>query len=160
VEVVAFRMRVQPGLVSSQPCVNLTPMTYRATLRASGILGALGVGLGAFGAHALEDLLMSRGMTETWKTGVSYHLLHTVALLGVGVWMRSEESVQRCCLRWVPAAWILGVVLFSGSIYGIALGGPRWLGPVTPLGGLSLIAGWVLVAVAALNPKGTVNGTT
>jgi uncharacterized membrane protein YgdD (TMEM256/DUF423 family) len=130
-------------------------MTYRATLRASGILGALGVGLGAFGAHALQDLLTNRGMTETWKTAVTYHLLHTVALLALAAWMRSAESEQRSCLRWVPTAWILGIVLFSGSLYGLALGGPRWLGPVTPVGGLCLIAGWCMIVVAAPHPKRT-----
>lgn len=114
-----------------------------------GLLGASGVALGAFGAHALHDNLVARGMLEAWKTAVSYHLTHTAALLAVTLWLqgRPQKSPRLAGAAW---AWILGVGLFSGSLYALALGGPRWLGPVTPLGGLAFIVGWGLVMVEGL----------
>lgn len=124
-------------------------MSYRYLLPITGLLGVLGVALGAFGAHALHDGLLARGMLEAWKTAVNYHLMHTAALLTVSLWLqgRSQKSSRLAGAAW---AWILGVVLFSGSLYGLALGGPRLLGPVTPLGGLAFIVGWGLVLVEGL----------
>jgi uncharacterized membrane protein YgdD (TMEM256/DUF423 family) len=124
-------------------------MSYRYLLPITGLLGVLGVALGAFGAHALHESLLARGMLEAWKTAVSYHLTHTAALLAVSLWLqgRPQKSPRLTGAAW---AWILGVVLFSGSLYGLALGGPRLLGPVTPLGGLAFIGGWVLVLVEGL----------
>ena len=108
---------------------------------AAGLLGFTGVALGAFGAHALKDTLAVRGTAATWQTAVLYHLIHAAALLALvgvaGSWTNA---------RWIGACWCLGVVLFSGSLYGLALGGPKLLGPVTPLGGLLFLAGWLLVA--------------
>ena len=126
-------------------------MSYRYLLPITGLLGVSGVALGAFGAHALHDGLLARGMLEAWKTAVNYHLMHTAALLAVSLWLqgRSQKSPRLAGAAW---AWILGVVLFSGSLYGLALGGPRLLGPVTPLGGLAFIVGWVLVLVEGLKP--------
>ena len=124
-------------------------MNHRTTLLAAGLLGATGVGFGAFGAHALREFLLERGMTSAWDTGARYQLLHAVALLAAAAWQR---SAQGAVLRRVSAAalcWCAGIVLFSGSLYGLAAGGPHWLGPVTPLGGLALLAGWLCVASAA-----------
>ena len=106
----------------------------RSTIIAAGLLGFTGVALGAFGAHALKDTLAANGTIATWQTAVLYQLIHAVALLTSpgGPW------VNRC--------WIAGVVLFSGSLYWLALGGPKFLGPVTPLGGISLLLGWALLA--------------
>lgn len=108
---------------------------------AAGILGFTGVALGAFGAHALKETLTARGSVATWQTAVLYHLIHAVALLALvgvaGGWTN---------VRWIGVCWSVGVVLFSGSLYWLALGGPKILGPVTPLGGLAFLAGWLLVA--------------
>jgi uncharacterized membrane protein YgdD (TMEM256/DUF423 family) len=125
-------------------------MNHRLPLLAAALFGATGVAAGAFGAHALRPFLIERGMLDAWETGVHYQLLHAVALLGLAGWLRGERgtaSVSRAA--WAVRCWCLGMVFFSGSLYLLASGGPRWLGPVTPLGGLSLIAGWLCVAAAA-----------
>jgi uncharacterized membrane protein YgdD (TMEM256/DUF423 family) len=110
------------------------------------VLAATGVGLGAFGAHGLKARLGDA--LGTWETGVSYHLLHALALFGVAVLLRviGDATLLR------SAGWLFafGVLAFSGSLYALALGGPRMLGPVTPLGGLAFIAGWVCIAVWAV----------
>lgn len=124
--------------------------TFCFPLLAAGVLGVTGVGLGAMGAHALRTVLAERGMLQAWETASRYHLFHAVALLGIAAWVRhaGAESGARL-LFWTARLWCIGVLLFSGSLYWLALGGPRWLGPVTPLGGLALMAGWLLVALAA-----------
>ncbi len=101
-------------------------------------LGALGVALGAFGAHGLRGRVSAEQLAS-WTTATQYHLLHGVALLALGLWASyTARSVT------VPATlWSLGIVLFSGSIYLLILTEQRWLGPVTPIGGLCLLAGWL-----------------
>ena len=122
----------------------------RALLVSLGLLGAAGIALGAFGAHALADTLAARGLENAWETAVLYHLVHVVAALCVvGAGVFADQPLG----RGIVIAWLAGIVLFSGSLYGIALGGPRWLGPVTPLGGLAFIAGWLALAVAALRAR-------
>jgi uncharacterized membrane protein YgdD (TMEM256/DUF423 family) len=118
----------------------MNPNTRWITL-AAGLLGLTGVALGAFGAHALKDTLAAGGHTETWRTAVLYHLLHAVALLALAGWRDSHGGPDTR----VAGCWIAGVCLFSGSLYALSLGGPSFLGPVTPLGGLSLLAGWSLL---------------
>ena len=91
-------------------------------------------------------------MTQTWDTAVKYQLIHAVALLALAAWAearRSKSPDGQRLLGWAARCWLVGSVLFSGSLYALAMGAPHWLGPVTPLGGLALITGWVLVAVAA-----------
>jgi uncharacterized membrane protein YgdD (TMEM256/DUF423 family) len=122
----------------------------RIHLKIAGIFGFLGVSAGAFGAHALKDMLNERAMTQTWQTAVLYTLIHTCSLLIIGLLDGINSS------RWINRAghcWMIGVLLFSGSLYGLALGGPRFLGPITPLGGLFLLAGWLCVFVAAMKAK-------
>jgi uncharacterized membrane protein YgdD (TMEM256/DUF423 family) len=123
-------------------------MNHRVPILAAGLLGASGVAAGAFGAHALKPFLVQAGTLETWQTAVHYHLVHAVALLGLGAWMRAEEAspAKGAGAAW---CWIVGVVLFSGSLYLLAMGAPHWIGPVTPLGGLALILGWLGLAAAA-----------
>jgi uncharacterized membrane protein YgdD (TMEM256/DUF423 family) len=116
---------------------------------AAGLLGLLGVALGAFGAHALKDTLAAGGHTGTWQTAVLYHLIHAVALLGLAGWRDAHGGPDRR-IAW---CWVAGVVMFSGSLYALSLGGPRFLGPVTPLGGVAFIAGWALVAWNAWKPR-------
>jgi len=112
--------------------------------------GVSAVALGAFGAHALRPLLTERGSLDTWTTASLYHLLHAVALLAATVAVGDQADPLRV-RSWSRAAycWAAGVTLFSGSLYVLALGGPRWLGPITPLGGVLLIVGWFLVAFTA-----------
>jgi uncharacterized membrane protein YgdD (TMEM256/DUF423 family) len=124
-------------------------MNHRTTLFAAGLLGATGVACGAFGAHALRDWLAERGMTVAWETAARYQLLHAVALFGAAIWSRQAQGAVQRRVGWAAACWCLGIVLFCGSLYGLAAGGPRWLGPVTPLGGLALLAGWLCLCAAA-----------
>jgi uncharacterized membrane protein YgdD (TMEM256/DUF423 family) len=115
-------------------------------------LGALSGGtavvLGAFGAHALRARLAETALA-TWQTAVSYQFSHALALLAVAILLRLGWGAERP-LTLAGVAFSVGIVLFSGSLYLLALGGPRWLGPVTPVGGLGFILGWVALAVAAL----------
>lgn len=124
-------------------------MKPRPTLLAAGLLGLTGVALGAFGAHALRDTLLERGMTTAWETASRYQLLHAVALLGVATGVRTGTAPAQRWLGRAALCWTVGTLIFSGSLYALAMGGPRWLGPVTPLGGLSLMVGWICVVVAA-----------
>ena len=124
-------------------------MNHRSTFFAAGLFGAAGVGLGALGAHALEPFLTERGMAHAWDTGARYHIIHAVALLAVAVWLQNAQGAAARRASWAARCWVIGITLFSGSLYGLAVGGPRWLGPVTPLGGVALLAGWAFVAAAA-----------
>jgi uncharacterized membrane protein YgdD (TMEM256/DUF423 family) len=125
---------------------------YCFPLLAAGVLGLTGVAIGAFGAHALKATLIERGMMQAWETGSRYHLFHAVALIGVAAWtLAANGSSGTRFMFWAARLWCIGVVLFSGSLYWLALGGPRWLGPVTPLGGVALMAGWLLLAIAAFS---------
>lgn len=109
--------------------------------RLAAILAALAVGLGAFGAHALNEQLSAAGMTDVWETAHLYHLVHAIALFAL--------SMTRF-FRFGPACLILvGMTLFSGSLYGLALSDWKWLGPVTPLGGTAFIIAWIWLAAAA-----------
>lgn len=131
----------------------MSAVSSTAFLAVAAALGALGVMLGAFGAHGLKAHLGQAGL-ETWQTAVTYHLIHALALLAVGVWLRFAAAAPPAAgsAALVIAGWafVIGVVLFSGSLYALALGGPRLLGPVTPLGGLAFIVGWLALLWAAL----------
>ena len=123
-------------------------------LLAAGVLGLTGVALGAFGAHGLKATLVERGMMQVWETAARYHLFHAVALLGIAAWSQARpgRSDDRLMV-WTARCWCAGAVIFSGSLYWIALGGPRWLGPITPLGGIALMVGWLLVTIAAFSKR-------
>jgi uncharacterized membrane protein YgdD (TMEM256/DUF423 family) len=88
-------------------------------------------------------------MANVWETAVRYHLLHAVGLLGIAIWLRQRPAAAEWPPRWAARSWIVGTILFSGSLYGLALGGPRWLGPVTPFGGVGFVCGWILLIIAA-----------
>lgn len=102
------------------------------------LAGASGVLLGAFGAHGLRARL-SPEQLAVWETAVQYHLLHALALLALALFAQGGGRG----VTWPATLWAVGVVLFSGSLYLLALGAPRGLGPLTPLGGLALVAGWL-----------------
>jgi len=123
---------------------------HRLYLTLAAGLGCLAVALGAFGAHGLAKFLASFDdgalRLDWWKTAAQYHLAHALALgLAAGVVGDTRAGRVAC------VAFALGIVLFSGSLYTMTLTGTRWLGAVTPLGGLSMMAGWVALAVAALS---------
>ena len=107
---------------------------------------ALAVALGAFGAHGLKARLSSE-MLDVWQTAVQYHAWHALGLLAAGVSGFHFEGIWIRSAGWLFAA---GIVLFSGSLYALALGAPRALGAVTPLGGLAFILGWLALAVGVI----------
>ena len=101
-------------------------------------LGGLAVMFGAFGAHALKGRIGADAL-GWWQTAVEYQMWHALALLGLGF---------SGAPKWRLAAWLMvaGVLVFSGTLYALALGAPKWLGAVTPLGGIGMILGWALLA--------------
>ncbi|PTX91822.1 DUF423 domain-containing protein [Opitutus sp. ER46] len=129
--------------------------THRILLLLAGFLGLTGVALGALGAHRLGPLLAQRGMIATWETGARYHLFHAVALLAVAALHRSANASAARRLAVAAWAWAVGVLLFSGSLYWFALGGPRPLVYATPLGGIALLVGWGLVLASAFSKDDT-----
>lgn len=106
------------------------------------INGFLAVAFGAFGAHALKDIL-SAGLLEVFKTGVDYQAMHALALLAVGLCARSGRETALNLAGWAFAS---GILLFSGSLYLLALTDIRWLGAITPLGGAAFLLGWAALA--------------
>lgn len=114
---------------------------------ASALLGFLAVGLGAFGAHGLKDRLSAEAL-GLWETATLYALVHAAAALAIGLHARAGLAVYS---GW---AMCVGIIVFSGSLYAMALGAPRWFGAITPLGGVSFLIGWGLVAAYALRQPG------
>jgi uncharacterized membrane protein YgdD (TMEM256/DUF423 family) len=113
--------------------------TARTALILSALLGAAAIGLGAFGAHALQGLLEASGRAGTWQTATLYHLVHAVAL----VWLATLPVWEKARAAWT--CLFAGVAVFSGSLYLLCLTGTAWLGAVTPVGGVLMIAGWLLL---------------
>lgn len=111
---------------------------------------AFAVMLGAFGAHALKNKVTSEQLAW-WHTGVEYHVYHALALLVIGTLMAAQPQLA------LPkgSAWALqiGIVIFSGSLYAMTLGAPRWFGAITPIGGTAFIVGWLWLAYAAWEYK-------
>jgi uncharacterized membrane protein YgdD (TMEM256/DUF423 family) len=113
----------------------------------AGISGGLAVVLGAFGAHGLKAQL-SAELLATFETGVNYQMYHALALLAVALaFSRLNDSSVLALAGWM---FIAGTLLFSGSLYLLALTGVRWLGAITPFGGIAFIAGWACLALAFL----------
>ena len=115
-------------------------------IRLGSLLMFAGVALGAFGARALKTMLTEEG-TGWWQTAVLYHLIHGLGLIAVG-WLTIFKP-QAHLLRASGWLFVLGIVLFSGSLYLLALTGEKRLGAITPLGGLAFLLGWLLLAFAA-----------
>jgi uncharacterized membrane protein YgdD (TMEM256/DUF423 family) len=113
------------------------------------ISGILSVMLGAFGAHGLKKII-SPDMLEVFKTGVQYQFYHTFALLAVGILMYFGESKS---LKWSANLFMIGILLFSGSLYLLAITNIKLLGIITPFGGVAFIIGWILLAVHAYKQK-------
>lgn len=100
----------------------------------------LAVALGAFGAHALKNTLQDNGTADVWHTAVLYHLAHAIALVALAL-----HGAQN---RGASYLLIAGIVIFSGSLYVLALTNLRWLGAITPIGGLCFLAGWAWLVIA------------
>ena len=111
--------------------------------------GFLAVALGAFGAHALKQKL-SPELLAVWRTAVEYHFWHALALLLVGVLIRQTPPPGSSLLNASAVCFALGVLVFSGSLYALALSGVRVLGAITPLGGVLFLAGWACLLIAQL----------
>ena len=120
-------------------------MSSSRALAAAGVLLAIATACGAFGAHALKAQLPPQRL-EVWEVAVRYQFFQALGLLGVGLTLRVLDAAP---LRAAAALIVSGVVLFSGSLYALALGAPRALGVLTPLGGLAWIAGWLVFAWGA-----------
>ena len=122
---------------------------HRPFLTLAATFGFLAVGLGAFGAHGLgkrfAELSDGAARMDWWKTAAQYHLAHALAL-GLAAGLLGETRAGRIAC----VSFALGIVLFSGSLYVLALTGARWLGAITPFGGLALLAGWLALGLAAL----------
>lgn len=113
----------------------------------SALCGFISVALGAFAAHGLRARLEPE-LLSVFQIGVQYQMYHALALFGVALWLRSAgSSVLLSAAGWL---FVLGVVLFSGSLYALAFGAPRWLGPITPIGGLCFLLGWAALAAYAV----------
>lgn len=112
--------------------------------------GFIAVGLGAFGAHGLKPKL-SPSLMSAFETAVQYQFYHTLALFGLALLM--ERLGEKNLLITAGYLFIAGIMLFSGSLYALALGGPRWLGPITPLGGLTFLLAWATFFVAILRTR-------
>ncbi len=107
------------------------------------LFGLLSVALGAFAAHGLKSVLAD-DMLATFETGARYQMYHALALITVGWIGRTARGVW---LSWAGWSFVAGIVLFSGSLYLLALTGTRWLGAVTPLGGVAFLVGWAALAI-------------
>lgn len=120
---------------------------HKLFLILSSISGILAVGLGAFGAHALKDKLTAEGTLQTFQTAVQYQFYHTLALLGVALLL---TKFQNPWLTYAGHSMTFGIVLFSGSLYLLCFTGIKWLGAITPIGGLLFILGWLFLLIFAV----------
>jgi uncharacterized membrane protein YgdD (TMEM256/DUF423 family) len=115
-------------------------MSRIALLRIAAALCFVAVALGAFGAHALKATLQSTGMLDAWNKAVLYHLMHAVALLALALYGAGNRGAYLLLAA--------GILFFSGSLYTMALTNVRWLGAITPLGGLCFLAGWAWLVIS------------
>jgi uncharacterized membrane protein YgdD (TMEM256/DUF423 family) len=130
---------------------------HKPFLTAGAIFGALAIALGAFGAHGLERVTSDPKILHSFQTGVQYQMYHALALLVVGILV---EKFPGKWLQWAGSAFTIGILLFSGSLYLLTFlktqgSSTRIVGPITPLGGIVFIIGWVclLIAVTRRNSK-------
>jgi len=113
------------------------------------ILAALGVVLGAFGAHALKDKFASPHYVAIWETAVQYQMYHALGILALGILSNDAFLGSSSLLSWAGYLMFTGIVFFSGSLYVLAVTGVKKLGAITPIGGMLFIVAWVLVIIAA-----------
>jgi uncharacterized membrane protein YgdD (TMEM256/DUF423 family) len=125
-------------------------MNQRASLLTGAFFGLLGVALGAFGAHALKDMLSASGRLDTYELAVRYQFYHTFALLAVG--LLQQHTVSKY-LNIASLLFLGGTILFSGSLYLLCFTGSTAFAMITPFGGVLLIFGWVFLAIGIFNKK-------
>jgi len=121
-------------------------MNARQIIQTSAVLGAIAVGIGAFGAHGLKDILAETGRSDTFETAVKYHFYHSLGLFLIGILALIKPNWKQ--LSASALLMILGILIFSGSLYILSLTGITWLGAITPLGGLAFILGWAFLFLA------------
>ena len=121
-------------------------MSGTTWIRVGAVLGGLAVAAGAFGAHGLKEKIDARAL-EVFETAARYQMYHALALLAVGLLATSGRSSASLDL----AGWsfLAGTLIFSGTLYGLSIAGIRWLGAITPIGGVALIVGWFALAIGA-----------
>ncbi|HHP7242391.1 MAG TPA: DUF423 domain-containing protein [Cyclobacteriaceae bacterium] len=117
-------------------------MTHKIIFLTGCVFSFLSIVIGAFGAHALEDILIERGLKETYQTGVFYHVFHAIAILVLGI---LQKSSPHRLISLVAYLMILGILLFSGSLYVLSITGIKQLGIITPFGGLVLMISWCVL---------------
>lgn len=124
---------------------------YKPFLFAAAIFGGLAVAIGAFGAHALKSMVSLTALVS-FETGVRYQFYHVIALLAAGI-LYPSFPVKK--MIWAGRLFIAGIILFSGSLYLLTLLPPefKWVGAITPFGGVCFIIGWVLIALTVVNKK-------
>ena len=122
-------------------------MTKNNYLIAGAVSGCLAVGLGAFGAHALKGAL-SDPLLDIYHTATDYQMYHSVALVLTAILLPQFSSSK--ALLWSARFFLSGTILFSGSLYLLALTGEKWLGAITPIGGTAFMLGWFALALFAL----------
>jgi uncharacterized membrane protein YgdD (TMEM256/DUF423 family) len=133
--------------LKGSPAFRSPPMRIaRAAFVAAALAGASAVALGAFGAHALRNVLDERALA-TWRIAVDYQFWHALALFGTALLARVAQPTR--ALHVAACAFGFGIVLFCASLYALALGAPHGIGAITPLGGVSFIVGWVALGIAA-----------
>jgi uncharacterized membrane protein YgdD (TMEM256/DUF423 family) len=123
----------------------------RLFLSVASILAGLSVAGGAFAAHALKEKLSERAI-EIFETGARYQMYHSLALLVVALLLSRAEASQSLLIA-AGSAFIIGIAIFSGSLYALSLSGIKWLGAITPLGGVAFLIGWGCLAIAAWGYK-------
>lgn len=124
----------------------------KGSIISGAVHGFIAVALGAFGAHALENVL-DEYSTDIWNTAIQYQMLHAVALIAVGILMSRPLFGEVKKLKQAMICFNLGVVFFSGSLFILALSGIKVLGAITPIGGVLFLAGWILVIISTMNHR-------
>ena len=114
------------------------------------IAAMLSVAIGAFGAHILQDRITAYEL-DVFRTGVQYQMFHSLGILVVA--LLADRLPSPKAANWAARLMLIGIVLFSGSLYVLAISGVNWLGAITPIGGVSFVAGWILLAIASYKRK-------
>lgn len=122
-------------------------MNGKQIIQTAAVFGAIAVAIGAFGAHGLKEILAETGREETFETAVQYHFYHSLAIFIVGVLLLIKPNWTQ--LKTAAVLMVVGILIFSGSLYLLSLTGITWLGAITPFGGVAFIAGWIMVFLAA-----------
>lgn len=123
-------------------------MKSTTLIRIAAAYGLSAVALGAFGAHALKEHLSNNDLTAIWETAVRYQIWHALALLALALLQKHYQISAR-----IGILLTVGIAIFSGTLYGICFGGPKWLGAITPIGGLSLIFAWLHLLCSKFKPN-------